>query len=59
MEMRLFLAYLDIGHKDPGGRWGNSQRTAPFKNRMAVSSGGWAAIRTIPSFTQFLAGVSP
>lgn len=33
MELRLFLAYLNTGHKDPGGRWGNPQLTEPVKDR--------------------------
>lgn len=32
-ELRLFLAYLSTGHKDPGGRWGNPQLTETVKSR--------------------------
>jgi len=32
MELRLFLAYLNTGHKDPGGRWDNPQMTEPVKD---------------------------
>jgi integrase/recombinase XerD len=33
MELRQFLAYLNTGHKEPGGRWGNPQQTKPVKPR--------------------------
>ena len=33
MELRQFLAYLNTGHKDAGGRWGNPQQTKPVKPR--------------------------
>ncbi len=33
MELRQFLAYLNTGHRDPGGRWGNPQQTRPVKPR--------------------------
>ena len=33
MELRQFLAYVTNGHKEEGGRWGNSQQTRPVRPR--------------------------
>lgn len=33
MKLRQFLAHINIGHKDAGGRWGNPQQTRLFKPR--------------------------
>jgi len=30
-EMRGFLAYINTGHKEPGGRWGNPRMTRPVR----------------------------
>lgn len=30
-EIRLFLSYLNHGHEQPGGRWGNPHETRPVK----------------------------
>jgi site-specific recombinase XerD len=30
VEMRAFFAYLNHGHKQPGGRWGNPRMTKPI-----------------------------
>ena len=30
-ELRLFFSYLNHGHEQPGGRWGNPQQTKPVK----------------------------
>jgi hypothetical protein len=50
MELRLFLAYIGTGHKEPGGRWGNPQNTRPVGARTVqayfrwvVEEGGLAA----------------
>jgi site-specific recombinase XerD len=32
-ELRLFLAYLTHGHREPGGRWGNPRLTNPVRPR--------------------------
>lgn len=45
MELRLFLAYLNTGHEDPGGRWGNPQLTKPVKSR--TSKDYHATLRTL------------
>jgi len=31
MELRQFLAYVTNGHKEEGGRWGNSQHKRPVR----------------------------
>ena len=31
-ELCAFFVYINRGHKDPGGRWGNPQLTAPVKD---------------------------
>jgi site-specific recombinase XerD len=33
LELRQFLAYLNKGHTQAGGRWGNSQQTRPVRPR--------------------------
>jgi site-specific recombinase XerD len=33
LELRSFFVYINRGHKDPGGRWGNPQQTTPVKAR--------------------------
>ncbi len=30
-ELRRFFAYLNTGHEEPGGRWGNPQQTKPLR----------------------------
>jgi site-specific recombinase XerD len=30
-ELRRFFAYLNTGHNDPGGRWGNPRQTKPLR----------------------------
>ena len=32
-EIRAFFHYVNVGHKEPGGRWGNPQQTRPVTPR--------------------------
>jgi len=36
-ELRLFFSYLNHGHEQPGGRWGNPQLTKPVKPATVVT----------------------
>jgi integrase/recombinase XerD len=47
-EVRAFLAYLNRGHEEPGGRWGNPRLTEPPKSATAASY--FRALRTMFRF---------
>lgn len=48
MEVRSFLAYVNRGHEEPGGRWGNPKLTQPVKSWTSLSY--YTALRTFFRF---------
>jgi hypothetical protein len=38
LELRDFFVYINRGHKEPGGRWGNSQQTREVKSSTVATA---------------------